>query len=255
MTPSTWTWAAASCRGTSHERGNVRRQDAFKCLVTDAPGHPIAIVVSDGAGTAPFGGPGAALVCKTIAALARRHFSTFECLPDPDTLESWVDAARERIAIVAERRELLPRDFAATLVLVVSNASETVVLHVGDGCAVVRDVSRGIWAAATWPDHGEYASTTSFITDGPGAHIRVSRCQSSISALAVFSDGLERLVLDFRSGEPSSHFFDSMIAPVEQSERQCKDPALSQQLLAYLKSDRVSSRTDDDKTLILAVRR
>ena len=255
MTPSSWTWAAASCRGTSHERANIRRQDAFKCVVTDAPGEPIAVVVSDGAGSASFGGQGASLVCKTIALNVRRHFLAADSLPQEETFEGWMDAIRDQIAAVAERRQLLPRDFAATLILVVSNASETVILHVGDGCAVVRDSVSGIWTAPTWPDHGEYASTTSFITDEPVARTRVSRYPTRISALAVFSDGIERLVLDLRSKEPSSRFFDSMIAPVEKSEHQGKDGLLSKGLAAYLQSDQVNSRTDDDKTLVLAVRR
>ena len=255
MIPGSWTWAAASCRGTSHERAKSRRQDAFKCVVAEVPGDPIAVVVSDGAGSASFGGQGASLVCKTIAHNVKRHLLADNSLPRDEDFEDWVDATRDQIGAVAERRQLLPRDFAATLILVVSNACETIILHVGDGCAVVRDNVSGIWAAPTWPDHGEYASTTSFITDEPVARTRVSRYQYPISAFAVFSDGIERLVLDLRSREPSSRFFDSMIAPVQQSERRGKDRQLSKGLAAYLQSDQVNSRTDDDKTLVLAVKR
>jgi Protein phosphatase 2C len=255
MTLKGWTWAAARCRGVSHERASVRIQDAFTCIAPRAPSHPIAVVVSDGAGSASHGGQGASLICRTIALHVRRHFAAVTSLPDEERLESWVDAVRDQISAVASRRQLLPRDFAATLVFVVSDGTDSLTLHVGDGCAVVRDVERSTWTALTWPDHGEYASTTCFVTDQPNARIRIARHKGEISAVAVFSDGLERLVLDLRSKQPHSPFFDGMIAPVASSLSMGKDRELSRKLITFLNSDHVNNRTDDDKTLVLAARR
>jgi hypothetical protein len=190
-----------------------------------------------------------------MRAQARQHFATIGSLPDADHLQDWIEAARLRIAAVADSRQLRTRDFAATLVLVVSDGKRSRALHVGDGCAVIRDATSGVWSAISWPDHGEYASSTYFVTDQPSPRLRVAEHNSDISALALFSDGLEQLVLDLRSRQPYSPFFDSMITPVASSASTGKDRELSRKLLSFLDSDQVNNRTEDDKTLILAVRR
>jgi len=158
------------------------------------------------------------------------------------------------IAVVASRRGLPQREFAATLVCLVSSGAETVVAHVGDGCAAVKEVDTGRWVAPSWPDHGEYASTTYFVTDDE-LKLRVSRHEGDISAAAAFSDGLERLALDFSAVQPFDRFFDGIIAPVAASAILGRDATLSRQLKSYLSSSPVNERTDDDKTLVIAVKK
>jgi hypothetical protein len=254
MTVSRWTWAAAKCRGVSHQRANLRLQDAFKCAVGTGPSEPLILIVSDGAGTASYGGQGASVICRNMAASARRHFERTPSLPSSQDLESWLDSTRDHIVAIAARRQLSPRDFAATLVLVISDGAHSLTLHVGDGCAVLKQEESGHWIAPTWPEHGEYASTTSFVTDEPEARVRVASHVGQISGIAVFSDGLERLVLDLRDKQPYGPFFERMIAPVALSDARGRDHELSQKLRAFLDSDHVNNRTDDDKTLVLAVR-
>lgn len=255
MTASRWTWAAASCRGTSHQLANLPLQDAFKCTIGLSPDEPIIVAVSDGAGTASYGGQGASLVCRSMAASARKHFETTASLPSDQDLENWVDAVRDHIAAIAARRQLSPRDFAATLILIISNGVDSVTLHVGDGCAVLKQADTGSWIAATWPEHGEYASTTSFVTDEPAARVRIASHVGQISAIAAFTDGLERLVLDLRAKQPHGPFFERMILPVASSDVRGREAQLSAKLRAFLDSDQVNNRTDDDKTLVLVARR
>jgi hypothetical protein len=110
------------------------------------------------------------------------------------------------------------------------------------------------WTAASWPEQGEYASTTFFMTDDAELKLRISRYNDDIRAACLFSDGLERLALDFANKIPSSRFFEPMIAPVAASACCGKDARLSAVLREYLASPAVLARTDDDKTLVLAVR-
>jgi hypothetical protein len=255
MMPAGWTWAVACRRGVSHERANVRLQDAFKCFIAPTRSKPLVIVVSDGAGSASFGGEGASLICRTLTVRARRYFSSIDELPTNELLEGWLNDVRNIIDIVAARRNLSPRDFAATLILLISSGLESVVLHVGDGCAVLKDEDTNTWVAPSWPYHGEYASTTAFVTDEPAPNIRIVRHTKAISAASVFSDGLERLALDLKACQPFAPFFENMIAPVIGSALMGKDADLSSKLAAFLGSDSVNNRSDDDKTLILAVRR
>lgn len=252
---SHWTWAGASCLGTSHERLGQRRQDAFFCNVVGPSSEVIVTAVSDGAGSATHGGQGASLLCRVLSNKIRNHFRTNATLPSEQDVEDWVSSARAAMVRAAEARSLRLRDFAATLVFVVSNAETTMVAHIGDGCAVVKETTYGEWVAPTWPDQGEYASMTYFITDDEPIRLRVHRYDDPISALAVFTDGLERLALVFAEQRPFPPFFESMIRPVEDSTIEGRDRGLSAKLAAFLSGESINSRTDDDKTLVLAVRK
>ncbi len=247
-----WTWAAASCRGTSHERSATRKQDAFSCFRGMGKAGSIAILVSDGAGSASFGGEGASLACRSVGRSLRQHFAVSSEIPAEPDFRTWLDAARDLIAVVSAQRGLPQREFAATLICLVSTGAQTVVAHIGDGCAVLKDVTADRWVAPLWPDHGEYASTTFFVTDDE-LKLRVTHYERTISAAAVFSDGLERLALDFTATLPFDRFFDGMVMPVSASSTAGRDAVLSEKLKRYLNSALVNERTDDDKTLIIAV--
>lgn len=237
-------------------RSGERLQDAFSCGVPNASSKDVLVsIVSDGAGSARFGGQGSSLVCRSLSIATRRHFASNAMFPSDACLEDWLDDTRDLIASVAQRRMLSMRDFAATLVFVISDGNESVISHVGDGCAVVKDRNLEKWVAPTWPDHGEYASTTSFVTDETRPRLRIYRYENPISALAVFSDGLERLALEFVNKQPFEKFLEGVTKPLRSAARAGRDNNLSQQLRLYLNSDAINSRTDDDKSLIIALRK
>ena len=71
--------------------------------------------------------------------------------------------------------------------------------------------------------------------------------------LALFSDGIERLVLDFSSHQAFSPFFDRMFESLKFSAIG-RNRVLSRDLRRFLDGPSVGERTDDDKTLILAKR-
>lgn len=249
-----WCYAAASVVGLSHVRAGTRLQDAKKSFVCDSnKGRRLFAVVSDGAGSATFGGQGASIVCRTFAGHARLALSAGKGLPDDETIWSWLDESRDRIQLAAGKREKTPRDFAATLVLVMASATEVVTAHIGDGAVVARDSEGGAWTVLSEPHHGEYASTTYFVTDDPQPAMRIGRFPNHFDALAAFSDGIENLVIDSATGEPSAGFFNPMAKPLNASAATGEDKGLSKSLATFLASDRLNERTDDDKTLVIAV--
>jgi hypothetical protein len=247
-----WSWAAAAYPGVSHLRSNLPLQDAYKCFSVGDRAQTIVAIVSDGAGSASHGGQGASLVCRSFAQKAREEIGRTGSLPEESSALSWLDEIRDRIFATAERRSLVSRDFAATLLFVASTGNTTTIFHVGDGCIVVRDATTARWIAPIWPTHGEYVSTTSFVTDDLPPVPQYARLESPIDALAVFSDGLERLVLDFQTQQPHSRFFDRVITPVERSEIAGRNAALSVDLKSFLNGNEINDRTDDDKSLVLA---
>ena len=273
MTMKHWSWIAASSTGTSHLKHDLPLQDAQACAVVPVNSDSqtcdaewFVAVACDGAGSASHGRQGAIITFRTIRQAARRHLAaaslpsasslqeprlTASALPSAETVRTWAGEARQRIKAAAQRRGLSARDFACTLVLALSNGQETLVAHIGDGGIVARLADGGTWQALSWPDHGEYASTTRFVTDEPPAPLRTNITRQAIDALALFSDGIERMVLDMATQTPFARFFSTMAAPLPKEPG--KAHTLSGQLKAYLDSEAVNSRTDDDKTLVMAV--
>jgi len=249
---STWTWALATTRGTSHVATGRGCDDAAFCATLRTDPAVLLAVVSDGAGSASCGGFGARLVVRTLVTQIRQRLARGEAL-DVEALACVLDATRDRIAHVATARGLVPRDFAATAIVAVSSPMETIILHVGDGAAVGEDAD-GSWHALSWPAHGQYASTTYFVTDEV-PQLRIGRTAEPLRTLMLLTDGLERLALDFDATTPHLPFFTAMAAPVAASRVAGRDRALSAALANYLNSTSVNERTDDDKTLVVAVRR
>ncbi len=250
-----WCYAAASVVGLSHIRTGTRLQDAKHCFVASGTDgrRVLFAVVADGAGSANFGGQGASIICRTLASQARSALRDAAELPDDETIWTWLDIARDRIQRAAKKRELTSRDFATTLVLFMASPEAVVTAHIGDGAIVVRDRDNDLWRVLSKPHHGEYASTTYFVTDDPQPTLRIGRCPNQFNAIAVFSDGIENLVLDSVTGAASAAFFTPMAKPLDTSTATGRDCALSRSLASFLASDRLNERTDDDKTLIVAV--
>lgn len=242
-------------RGVSHIRSGTRLQDAKRCFEVQAPyiGETLVSIISDGAGSAEFGGQGASIACRTIASSVHNVLQTAAGVPSDDLIWSWTDLVRDRIYLAAEKRNKTARDFAATLVMFIASPTEVLTAHIGDGAIVARKKASTHWSVLSEPKNGEYASTTFFITDEPQPPLRIFRHPNEFDAIASFSDGIEHLVLDSVSGEPSSAFFNPVIRPLENSNRRGYDVDISRSLAKFLDSERLNERTDDDKTLVIAV--
>lgn len=210
-------------------------------------------VVSDGAGSASYGGPGAWIVCREFLAQAQSWSATSPGLPGDQVIFDWIDAIRDRISRAAERRGSAPRQFAATVAAVFATDREALVIQIGD--SVVAGRADGNWTVPLWPESGEYASTTYFVTDSPTPRLNLAREAISFDGFALFSDGIETIALDHSEQQAHQPFLDPMIKAIDDTPGIGRLAALSGQLASYLGSDRVNYRTDDDKTLILLSRR
>lgn len=242
-----WRWAAASRMGTSHQRLGTRKQDAY--AVHQLNHGVFCAVVSDGAGSASHGGEGAAIVCRTLVSEFRKWFDNHNALPSDEHIRCWLDGLRDRLSFAATKRDLTRRQFAATLVMLVVHGGDILALHVGDSALVGR--KSGGWEAVCWPENGEFASTTYFVTDEPDIRLHIHRMPFEYDAFALFSDGLESVALEQSTSMPYPRFFDPMIRPVDAASHAGRLRDLSDALGRYLDSDRLCDRTDDDKTLIL----
>jgi serine/threonine protein phosphatase PrpC len=171
-----------------------------------------------------------------------------------EDVRNWLDEIREALNAKANAMALRPRDFASTMVAVLASPQTSIVIHIGDGAAVWKKAGSDEWEVPSWPYHGEYASTTAFVTDDPQPKLNYLRINEAIDEFALFSDGIERLVLEQTSRSAHAPFFKRMLAPLKGSLVEGPDRDLSAALKDYLDSPSVCERTDDDKSLILGVR-
>lgn len=247
-----WRWASASQIGTSHIRLGTRKQDALKTFTFfDKDGCKVLFaMVCDGAGSAQYGGEGASLTCYLISRAALHYFSNTNIMPNTDVIWSWIDTVRDSMAQAANNRNVNRKSFACTLILLITRENENIIIHIGDGSIVGRNQT-GKWETLSWPENGEYASSTYFITDDPAPQVRFIESKELYTAYALFSDGIEDIALDHKNMTAHVPFFSSMIRPLDNLRNEGKDHNLSAALTTFLDSERVCERTDDDKSLIL----
>lgn len=249
--PARWRWAAASRIGTSHLKAGTRKQDAYVVRVPRP--EALCVVVADGAGSSSHGGEGASLVCRMLSAAICGRIAKHTGLPSEDEIHEWLDAIRDRLALVAEKRGLTKRQFASTLVALVVFGDELLTLQIGDSALVARKA--GQWEAICWPENGEFAATTYFVTDDPEPRLRITRKTArDYDAFAAFSDGIDSIALHHANQEPHARFFDPMIKPIDQASERGRLAGLSDALGRYLDGPAICDRTDDDKTLVLVSR-
>jgi hypothetical protein len=214
-------------------------------------------VVSDGAGSAKRAEDGASITCTTLLEQVEFFLAqdrSLASVTDHDAHE-WLNAVREAIADRASDADLEMRDFACTMLFALVGVDAAVFLQIGDGVIVVNDQAQQ-WSWVFWPDRGEFANATFFVTDTAAAdHLRFENRCGFIGEVALLSDGIESLVLHYASRSIHAPFFERMFASVRRSQAIGQDLALSQDLEAYLASPTILQRTDDDKTLVLATRR
>ncbi len=256
-----WRIVQASAVGTSHsELGEVCQDECFATTIFAPDGQEYFVgLLSDGAGSASHGKAGAELVCRIgveIIEQAIRVTNVSSC--DLATISAWVLAVRQQICNSAVAKGLRPRDFACTLLGALLSNSIAAFFQIGDGAIVVRDGEE--LRPVFWPDSGEYANMTRFVTDEDAlAHLRTKLWISSIPSglpdeIAMFSDGLQRLALVYQSQTAHKPFFEPMFAELRKADLQTCD-SLTNQLARFLDSPNINQRTDDDKTLVLASRR
>ncbi len=75
------------------------------------------------------------------------------------------------------------RDYACTLLFALVGVEAAVFRQIGDGVIVVNDQSSH-WSWVFWPERGEFANTTFFVTDAVAAdHLRFDQRHGSIDVV------------------------------------------------------------------------
>ena len=167
--------------------------------------------------------------------------------------ERWLGSVRDEIAVLADTEGRPIGDYACTILGAVIGPHGAAYLQIGDGAIVVTGEEMGEYSWIFWPQHGEYANSTCFLTQADASENLMFEPGPPVQELAIFSDGIERLVLDMAARSVHSPafrpIFQWLAGTAPNAVQGCK-----QALAAYLASDHVNRRTDDDKTLVMATR-
>lgn len=253
---SQWRYVAASVPGTSHIESAQPCQDACEVEQAATPDGEefLVLIASDGAGSASCSQDGSQIVCQFLSDKLCRLIAG-GWTPDQITYHRakvylrYVSAVIDRIS---RERGLNKRDFAATLLLAIVGDEYAVFAQLGDG-AIVIDSAEG-YCPIFWPQSGEYANTTYFVTDKTAInHLSFKTIERSVNEIALLTDGIQGIALQYEIKSAHQPFFKPLFGSLRQAPVEVLS-SMNEHLAAFLNSERVNERTADDKTLILACR-
>lgn len=246
-----WRHIACSLQGPAHQADEQPCQDSSRVMSLGGDDAATWIAcVADGAGSAAESAAGSKIACETMIAQASAYYDqhgSFEPF-EPADATRWCDLARQTIVDVAATKDVEVRAYATTLCTAIVSPRRSIFFQIGDGAIVLR--RQGVYGAVFWPQSGEYANSTNFLTQ-PAYHDRLEFHASTgaPSDVALLTDGIERLALNFQTQAPHLPFFDPLFTALRISP---DEAMLEQSLRQFLSSEPVTSRSDDDKSLILA---
>lgn len=256
-----WTILGASVAGVKHLRSGQVCQDAYWHGVL--PTGEALLIVSDGAGSASRAEEG-----SQLAVLAAASFLVTELMTQvPLNQAAWREvvarafhAVERAICAQSTATKIARREYSATLVLLILADEWTACGLVGDCAAVVRRTD-GTLVSLCAPQRGEYANTTNFATH-PAAHqwLDIAVLAEPVDCAAVLSDGLLELAMNVGHNRPFAPFFNplfsfaTVVAGADDAAPEIDAEEAERQIEAFLASERVTARTSDDKTLVIAQR-
>jgi len=252
-----WRAVATSVTGASHGKRGAPCQDSHRLEILTDFGTVIVLIASDGAGSASRSEEGSARACQELLDNIRLYLEEGGALKDVTRglASTWIENAAEAVQLAANEEGLALREFACTLLAAVISEEHALFLQIGDGAIVFWGHGEDDWCIASWPQHGEYLNTTRFLTEPVSREaFAFTLTALPVYEVAVFTDGIEQLVLHYTTQTVHSPFFDGMFPTVRASETPGFNAALSQQLADYLLSPTITERTDDDITLLMASR-
>ena len=259
MANSGWRVARASRTGSKNRRRNTDCQDhCCWAAVPNISADTLVAAVADGMGSAPSSALGSriavnAAVRQAVALLHQQDQPT-----PPERMETILDtaviSARREIENTAADLNVAASSMATTLLLAVHSNGIMATAQVGDGACVVS-VQDDVFTTFARPERGEYANETHSLTSRRAlqrCQIEIASSEQPVRSIALMTDGMMELTIAQRDHRPHQPFFTSL---TQWLSRYPDRPHPNTELAKLLESDQIQQKTDDDTTLLLAVRR
>lgn len=251
-----WLIAQASVVGTGHVKSGLPCQDASVARVTDS-GEWLVVVVSDGAGTAKRSDEGSKLVATHFFESLLSLSKEFERRAPGQWVNDFVIARvlEARASLRQKAQADVINDFHCTLVACLLGPSGGFAIHLGDGaifggCSDQSSLNTAGNFFISYPENGEYANETFFITEGDWVrHLRITP-MPPMDWIYACTDGGTAFALE-GDKEPREGFIFPVLNKVLQQSTQIKR---NEALVAILTDSLADKVTADDKTIVLACR-
>ncbi|MGA7932663.1 MAG: PP2C family serine/threonine-protein phosphatase [Kovacikia sp.] len=256
-----WKTIVRSVIGTSHLQQQLPCQDFGGDLIL---GDVLIGAVADGAGSAAHSDIGAKLAVRIVLeyltlteAWLQKRQQSWRSLPHPPAQDLTKKLFTKIVTKVnlglrkqAESSGYSVDDLACTLLIFLATPHWVAAMQIGDGFIVVRS-KRKDYQLLFQPDKGEYANQTTFVTSASAlAEMQICILPSHPTFICASTDALERVAIRMSDWTAFSPFFKPFEEYLVETPHPEKD---DEYLISFLESDRLNSRTDDDKTLLLGL--
>jgi Protein phosphatase 2C len=251
MTKASFIWASAEAVGAHHRQKSEPSQDRLGVSVLNGPGGEpwIIAAVADGAGSTEHGGIGAGIAVATFIASVTASITAGETSDLDAVLRAAVTRTRTEIARVADEQGHTLRDYATTFSAMVGNRHAAGYIQIGDGVMVAGPD----WHVIIPPQNGEHADETVFITCPDWlAWLQTKIVPTPPATIVLMTDGFRDLVVKPFCLTPNVPFFTSEETSLADGATDVSSfhKGFSEQLTAFVSSDGVRTRTDDDISLV-----
>lgn len=267
---ATWRVVRASVTGTRHLQRGKGCEDICAHRFHEASSL-LVLAAADGAGSAMYAAQGAQVAVQTALVAAELFLAGQR---EPDQSDQWdsilyfiLRAVRQQLEQLAggylHHSQTVPGEnnglftvaspaldeFATTLLLAIVSPHWLATLQVGDGAIVIYQQDETIISLTPRSQH-RYVNESFFVTDkGYLSEANyTSRFCPALRGVALLTDGLQGIAMHNQDNSPHVPFFEPLFHYVHESS------STEDELRRFLESEDVCEQTDDDKTLILAVK-
>ena len=243
-----FSWAAARVAGASHEASGTPCQDALALRAGRCGGLPYVVAaVADGAGSAIYAEDAARLATREFTGFIFSEIADWGLDGLSDLLLDAAYGVHCKLRRLASERSVHANHFATTLLGVVITPERSAFIQIGDGGIAVGPP----WRLVLRPQRGLYHNETFFLSDADAP----DRFQQAIhegptETVALFTDGLEDLLVRPASLDIHPPLFDDVAANLARGRNDGLNAPLSAQLTGFLQSGEIRSRTHDDTTFL-----
>ncbi|MBS3028600.1 MAG: protein phosphatase 2C domain-containing protein [Dolichospermum sp. DET50] len=253
-----WKAIARSAVGTSHQAEKIPCQDCGNYRIFN---DVIVGAVADGAGSAKYSQIGSELAVDTALNYLKGNLNNrkkfWENLSKPLTEKEVKKLFNQTFKKVI--KELNKQgtnkgdsvnDLACTLLVFIATPEWVAAMQIGDGFMIVHPQDSE-YQLLFKPDKGEFFNETTFVTSANAVEeMQVQVISGNQEFICASTDGLEKVAIRLSDWKPFPPFF----KPFEEYLRETNNPEEDDQyIIDFLNSERLNSRTDDDKTLVLCL--
>lgn len=251
-----WKAIARYATGTSHKEQKIPCQDCGNYRIFN---DVIVGAVADGAGSAKYSHFGSELAVETVI----KCFADINELPDKqgfsqplsemEAKEVFTKFVKDVITVLnkqATNKGYSVHDLACTLLVFIATPEWVAAMQIGDGFMVVRSQDAE-YQLLFEPDKGEFFNETTFVTSANALEeMQIQVISGKQEFICASTDGLEKVAIRLSDWKPHAPFF----KPLEEYLRETAKPEDDEKyVIDFLNSERLNSRTDDDKTLLLCL--